>query len=139
MQQKQEDRTDIGSVVGSSENELRRSVVPRANVRHVRLSLDQDLGAAKVAQLEDTGGRVEEEVLGLDIAVADANRVDVGERAEELVHIQLDVVHRHCLLELGVVSRRAVDRFGNVFEHEVQVDFVLLWLQVSRSATFYLV
>ena len=111
--------TDVGRVVGRAKDKLRRSVVPRADVRDVGLSLDQDLCAVKVAQLEDAGRRVEEEVLRLDVAVADPDRVDVGEGTEELVHVELDVVHRHRLLELGVVTRRAVDGFGDVFEDEV--------------------
>lgn len=82
--------TDGNSVHGASKNELRRSVVPRANVGHVGLVGHQDLGGAKVAQLEDAGARVEKEVLGLDVTVADTERVDVGEGAEELVHVQLD-------------------------------------------------
>jgi hypothetical protein len=77
-------RTDVGGVVGRTEDKLRSAVVPRADVRDVGLSGDEDLRRSEVAKLENTGGRVEEEVLGLDVAVADTDGVDVGERAEEL-------------------------------------------------------
>ncbi len=64
--------TNLGCVVGRAKDELGRPVIARANVRHIRLVLHQDLSAAKIAQLQHSGARVEEEVLRLDVAVADA-------------------------------------------------------------------
>ena len=51
--------------------------------------------------------------------------IGVNELAH-LVHVQLDLQHRHGLLELRVVSRRAVHGLGHEFEHQVEVDLVLL-------------
>jgi hypothetical protein len=65
--------------------------------------------------------------------VADALRVDVRERSEELVDVQLDFKNRHDGLHLVEVAGRTVDGFRNKFEHKVEVDFVLLWLE--RLAT----
>jgi hypothetical protein len=65
------------------------------------------------------------QVLRLDVSVANAEGVDVGERAEDLVHIQLDIEHGDGLLELGVVPRGTVDRFGHEFEQQVEKDLVL--------------
>lgn len=76
-------------IVGRAENELGGPVIARADVRHVRLPGNEDLGRAKVDELEYACRWVDEEVLGLDVAVADADRVDVVERAEELVHVEL--------------------------------------------------
>jgi hypothetical protein len=73
----QETRTDACGIVSRTKDELRRSIVPRADVADVGFTRDEDLCAAKVAELEDTGRGVEEEILGLDIAMADANRMDV--------------------------------------------------------------
>eukprot|EP00967_Tisochrysis_lutea_P065811 scaffold85645_cov29-Tisochrysis_lutea.AAC.2 len=42
---------DAASVVGRPEDELGCTVVARADVRNIGLSLDEDLGGAKVAQL----------------------------------------------------------------------------------------
>lgn len=121
-------RTDVSGVVGGTEDELRRAVVAGADVADVGLAGDEDLGRAKVAELEDAGGGVEKEVLGLDVAVTDADGVDVHEGAEELVHIQLDLEHGHGLLELDIVAASAVDGLGDVFEHKVEVHFVFLWV-----------
>lgn len=74
--------TNFGSIVGSAKNELWRSVVPGANIRHIRFVLDQNFGAAEIAQLQHTSRRVQQEILGLDIPVADALRVDISKRAE---------------------------------------------------------
>jgi hypothetical protein len=67
--------------------------------------------------------------------VADALRVDVGERAEELVDVELDFEDRHDRLHLVEVARSPVDGFGDEFEDQVEVDFVLLWLKrlVART------
>lgn len=70
---------DVGGVVGCSEDELRSSVVSRADVADVGLSCNQDLGGTKVAELENASRRVEKQVLGLDVTVTDADRVDVGQ------------------------------------------------------------
>ena len=63
----------------------------------------------------------------LDISVTDPNRVDVHQRTEELVHVELDLEHRHGLLQLGVVATGAINGFWDVFEHKVEVYFVFLW------------
>lgn len=118
--------TDFGSVVRSSEDELRSAVIPRTDVRDVGLVLDEDLGAAEVAQLEHVRVGVEKEVLRLDVSVADALGVDVGERAEELVDVQLDLEDGHGGLELVEMSRGAVDRLRHVLLHQVEVDFIFL-------------
>ena len=64
--------------------------------------------------------------LRLDIAVADAKRVDLSERAAELVQIELDLHDRQRLLRLLPLARRRVDGLGHVLEHEVQVELVRL-------------
>jgi len=127
--------TNLGGVVGRAEDELWCSVVSRADVRHIWLVLYEDLGAAEIAKLQNTGRRVQQEILGLDIPVADTLRVDVGEGAEELVDIELDFEYGHDGFHLVEVARRAVDGLGNEFEHEIEVDFILLWL--TRLAARY--
>jgi hypothetical protein len=59
-----------------------------------------------------------------------------GNRREEetnLVHVKLDVSHRHCLLQLSVVPGSTVDSLGNVFQYEVEVDLILLGLFIGKK------
>ena len=70
---------NVRRVVRRAKDELGRSVVARADVRDVGLAGDEDLGGAEVAEFEDPRGWVEEQVLRLDVSVADADGVDVGE------------------------------------------------------------
>lgn len=58
--------------------------------------------------------------------MADPLRVYVGEGAEELVDIELDLECWHCCLHFVEISRGPVDGFGDVFLYEVQIDFILL-------------
>lgn len=118
--------TNLGCVVGGAKDELGGSVVAGADVGDVGLVLHQDLGAAKVAKLEDTGVGIEKQVLRLDVAVADALRVDVGQSAEELVNVQLDLEDWHCRLHLVEETGRSVDRLRHKLLNQVQVHFVLL-------------
>ena len=83
---------DGARVLGGAQEELGRTVVARANVRDVGLPLDEHLGAARVDQLEAEPGRVDDEFVRLEIAVADAHRVDVLERADGLIHVGAHVV-----------------------------------------------
>ena len=126
--------TNVGRVVGCAKDELGRAVVAGANVADVGLACDEDLGRAEVTELEDAGGRVEEEVLRLDVAMADADGVNVHERTEELVHIQLDLEHGHGLLELGIVPAGTVHGLWDVFEHKVEVHLIFLWPLGNQSA-----
>jgi hypothetical protein len=74
--------TNIGGVVCRPEDQFWGSVIPRTDVADVGLSCDQDLGRAKVTQFEDAGGRVQQEILRLDIPVTDSNRVNVSQGPE---------------------------------------------------------
>jgi len=108
-------------VVRAPENKLRRAVVPAANIRHVGLSLNEGLGAAEVAQLELVVAGIEEEVLGLDVAVADAHGVDVAQGAAQLVHVEAHEEDGEGDLGLLVLSGDGVDCLGDEFEHQVEV------------------
>lgn len=120
------ERTDAGCIIGSTKDEFGSAVIARADVRHIRLAGDKDLCGAKVAEFEHTLGGIQQQILGLDVAMADADRVDVGQGAEELIHVQLDELWRHVLLELDVVTQGAVDGLRDILHHEVQVDLVFL-------------
>ena len=118
--------TNLGGIVGGTEYQLRSAVVAGADVGDVGLVGDQNLSAAKVAELENAGAGVQEEVLGLDVTVADAFGMDVGERAEQLVCVQLHLEEWHGSLELVEVTRSTVNGLWDVFKHQVKVDLVLL-------------
>lgn len=119
--------TDLGGIVGGTEYQLRGAVVAGADVGDVGLVGDEDLSTAKVAELENAGAGVKEEVLGFDVTVADALGMDVGERAEQLVCVQLHLEEWHGSLELVEVPRSTVDGLWDVFKHQVEVDLVLLF------------
>ena len=145
---------DAARVVRGAKYQLGGPIVAGANVGHVRLALDQDLGAAKVAELEQVRLRVDKQVLRLDVAMAHAERMDVRQRAAELVSVQLrtqghvavrrangrhlgppgsglgapnlHVQQREGLLGFRVVPRHAVHRLRDEVHHEVQVGLVRL-------------
>lgn len=81
---------------------------------------------SEIAELQDAGDRVQKQVLRLDVAVTDADCVDVGQATEQLVHVQLDLQHRHGLLDPGIVSSSTVNGLGDILEHEVQENLILL-------------
>ena len=130
-------RTNLRRVVCRSKDQFRCTVVPGADVRHVGLILDQDLCAAEITQLQNARSGVKQQVLGFDVPVADSLRVDVGERAEQLVDVELDFEDGHDRLHLVEVARSAVNRLGNKLEHEIQIHLVLLYahlLAASRTS-----
>lgn len=129
--------TNLRGVVGCAENQFRCSVVARADVRDVGLVLDKDLGATEVTQLQNARCRVEQQVLGLDVAMANALRVDVGEGTEQLVSVQLDFQNGHGRLHLVEEARRAIDCLGDVFLDQVQIDLVLLLMENTFCQLIY--
>lgn len=118
--------TDLGCVVSGAKNQLRCPVVSRANVRDVGLVFHEDFGAAEIAKLQNSTVRVKEKVLWLDVAVANALRMDVSQGPEELVDVELDFENRHRGLHLVEEAGSTVDGLGNELLHQIEIHLVLL-------------
>lgn len=69
---------------------------------------------------------IEQQVLRLDIAMADAEGVYVREGPGELVEVQLHEEHRQRLLALVVRPRHAVHRLRHELQDKVEVQLVRL-------------
>mmetsp|Transcript_12686 Transcript_12686/g.54479 ORF Transcript_12686/g.54479 Transcript_12686/m.54479 type:complete len:328 (-) Transcript_12686:173-1156(-) len=117
---------DGGGVLRGAEDELGGAVVSRADVGDVGLRPDENLRAAKVAELELVRPRVHQQVLGLDVAVTDPAAVDVGQRPGHLVRVELHQHVRHPLRGLRVHLAQPVHGVRHKLEHEVQVHLLLL-------------
>ena len=118
--------TDLCCIVGRAKNQLGGSVVTRANIRDVWLIFYQDFCATKVTKLQNASARVQQKILWLDVAMADALRVYVCKGTEELVDVKLDFENWHGCLHLVEVSGSPVDSLWDVFLYEIEVDFILL-------------
>lgn len=70
--------------------------------------------------------RIDQQVLRLDVPVADTHGVDVCQCPEGLVGIKLDEEVGHWLLHLVVMLEHSVDCLRNVVHHDVQVDLIFL-------------
>lgn len=115
---------DGAGVLGGSEDQLGRAVVAGADVGHVRLSLHESLGRAEVADLERVRGRVDQDVLRLDVAVAYPDPLQVRDPAEHLVAVHLQQHVREDLLRLPVVPHQLAQRFRDVLHHQIQINIV---------------
>lgn len=69
--------TNLRRIVDGAKNQLGGAIIARANVRHIGLAEQQLLGAAKIAQLQNGRLGIEQQILGLDVAMANAALVDV--------------------------------------------------------------
>lgn len=78
-------------------------------VRRLARQNHTHLGAAEVAQLELVVLCVDQQVLRLDVSVADGVLVYVAQGSAHLVRVQLDKHGRHALVVLGVRLADAVD------------------------------
>lgn len=58
--------------------------------------------------------------------MANALGVDVGQRAEQLVNVQLHLEDWHGGLHFVEEPRCTVDSLGDVFLNQVEIDFILL-------------
>jgi len=66
--------------------------------------------------------------------MANALRMDVRKRSEELIDVQLDLDHGHDGLQFIEEARGPIHGLGYVLEDKVQVDFVLLQVAVSKQS-----
>ena len=108
--------TNLSRIICGSENQLWSTIIARADVRYVRLVLDQDLGTAKVTKLQHPGIGVKQEILGFDVPVTDSLRMNVCQRAEQLIDIDLNLQDWHGCLHLVEEPRGSIHSFGNKFE-----------------------
>ena len=69
---------------------------------------------------------VDQQILGLDVSVADACPVNVLEGPAHLISVQLDEDVGHALVVLGVVLADPVHGIWHELQHQVQVRLVLL-------------
>ena len=60
--------------------------------------------------------------------MTDSLGVNIRKRTEKLVDVELDLEYGHGGLEFVEIARCSIDCFGDVLEHEVEVDFVLLMI-----------
>ena len=79
--------------------------------------------------------RLYKQVLRLDIPMAVAERVDVGQCTESLISVELDKDHWDRLLHLIVVLEHAVNCLWHVVHHDVQIDLVLLDVENSHKSS----
>lgn len=120
---------NLGGVDAAADNQLGRPVVPRADVGNGGLVGLQDLGGAKVADLQEKRLRVDQNVRRLDVPVADLEGVQVVHRSGYLEGVDADVALREerlvhvVALDLGLqVARQALHR--QVLVHAVVVVLV---------------
>ena len=102
---------DGGGVVGAAKDELRRPIIPAADVCNVRLALHEHFGGAEIAELKLVAW-ADKQILGLDVTVADIMRVDVCERAEELERVQTSKRDGHAAAVLAVLLVDAINSIG---------------------------
>lgn len=62
---------DAGCVVGGAKDEFWSAIVARADVSHVGFAFNQPLGAAPVAQFEHVRLGIDQQILWLDVPMAD--------------------------------------------------------------------
>lgn len=81
----------------------------------------KDVAHAKVGNLDVALG-VEEQVLGLDVAVRDAHRVQVRDAAEDLLEVRVDRHRRH----VAFLDRRVEVSAGTVLHDFAPVRLLVL-------------
>ena len=74
---------------------------------------------SKITELKNTSHWVDEKILRFNVAVANAERVDVGKGAEQLIHVKLDVDHWHLLALPHVVTSNFGYGVRDKLEHQV--------------------
>lgn len=105
-----------------------RNDSPRADVRDIGLSTLQLLGGSEITQHDSVQLGVNENVLRLDISVADLEVVNVGQRTQHLVGVDLGQHVRELVPDLVVVPQDFVQRVWNVVHYQVQVNVRFFFL-----------
>lgn len=89
---------DLVCVVTATKNQFWRPVVAGNDVGCVQALRRHDFRTAKVADLDDSL-LIAQDVLGLQISVADALLVDEGHTGQNLAHEVLDITDRYGLID----------------------------------------
>lgn len=110
---------DGRSVLRRPKNQLRGSVVPGANVSDVGVWSSELLGWSEVTQNCPLVVEVDEDILGLDVSVADPLTVNVSQRFQDLVGVELDQNVRSCLSGSPVIPDDFVESVRDELHHNV--------------------
>jgi hypothetical protein len=68
--------------------------------------------------------------------MADALRMNICQRAKQLIYVKLDFQHGHRSFQLVEIPRCPIHCFGYVFENEVKIYFILLQRRGSVRRPF---
>ena len=93
---------NAGAVIGGTEDQLGCPVITGADVCYIGFIGDQLFGASPITEFQHIGGRVDQQVLRFDVAMADAERVDVAEGTQQLVDVELDAEDGDGHLPFGI-------------------------------------
>jgi hypothetical protein len=80
----------------------------------------------EIAKLDDMRVGVKKQVLRLDVPMANSHLMNVGKRACDLVHVELDVKCRDLSLGAAVMLDDTVDGLRNEFKDQIQVHLLRL-------------
>lgn len=62
--------------------------------------------------------------MGLDIAMTDTQGVNISQRSQQLINVQLDVYCGNGCFDLGVVLGNSVNGLWHKLQDEVEIDFI---------------
>jgi len=117
---------NLRGVIGVPKNEFRSSVISGADIGHIWLSLDELFGASEVTHFQGVRRGIDEHILRLDVSMANADSVDVGNGSEHLVGVEFDHETWDWLLHLEELLHYFVDGVGDEVHHHVEV--YLIWV-----------
>jgi hypothetical protein len=83
---------NLVGVIRTGQDKLRGSVVPTDDVRGVLPTLSKNFGATEVTDLDDALFSFEN-VLGLQVSMADLVAMYIGHSFEDLTHVVSDLLH----------------------------------------------
>jgi hypothetical protein len=85
------------------------------------------MGTYEIAELDDMRVGVKKQVLRLDVPMANSHLMNVGKRACDLVHVELDVECGDLSLGAAIMLDDAVDRLRNELKNQVEVHLLRLF------------
>ena len=113
--------------------------VPGADISHVRFPFFEFFGGTKITEDESIELGVDQDILGLDISMANAQVVNISECPEHLISIDFAQHIRKLIFDFVVIPEDFVQSIGNIVHDQVEVNVIFLLFALGEKVLINLI
>jgi len=113
--------------------------VPGADISHVGFPFFEFFGRTKITEDKSIEFGVHEDVLGLDISMANAQVVNISECPEHLISINFAQHIRELIFDFVIIPENFVKSIRDIVHDQVEVNIIFLLFSLGEKVLINLI